>query len=364
MRRFALSPGTIACLTLAATAVAHPLAPALLALHEDGHGRVEVRWRESRLSPSAAQLQPQFDSRCHFTEVTPLDDGDASAATRSWQGACDSPGLAGSRIDIGGLAASPTTVVLRIALADGRVLHTVLDAGQASYTIPTHPGARVIVGTYFRLGLEHIAAGIDHLLFVAGLLLLAGPRRIVSTVSAFTLGHSATLALAALGYAVLPSGPIELAIAVSVLWLAVDLAPASIQNPSPRRHGDTEVPGFSVSPCLRGEKSSSASDSASSSWMRRRPWLMAASFGLLHGLGFAGALHEVGLPEIDVAPALLAFNLGIEAGQLIFVGVCLVATSFGGARRLRVPGSWTHVPIEVMGALAAYWCIDRLVALL
>lgn len=363
MRRFVCFRGTLACLFLAATAVAHPLAPALLALHEDGQGRVEVRLRESRLRPSAARLQPRFDSRCRFTEVATLDD-DATAATRVWQGACDSPGLAGSRIEIDGLAASPTTVVLRLALADSRVLHTVLDAGESSFTVPTHPGALVVFGTYFRLGLEHIAGGFDHLLFVAGLLLLAGRRRIVSTVSAFTLGHSATLALAALGYAVLPSGPIELAIAVSVLWLAVDLAQTSIQDTSPRRHGDTEVPGFSVPPCLRGEKSSLASDGAASSWMRRCPWLMAGSFGLLHGLGFAGALHEVGLPDLDVAPALFAFNLGIEMGQLIFVGVCLVATRFGRKLRWNVRASWRRVPIEAMGALAGYWCVDRLVALL
>ena len=179
--------------------------------------------------------------------------------------------------------------------------------------------------SYLRLGLVHIVTGPDHLLFVLGLVLLASTwRRIAVTVTAFTLGHSVTLALAATGLVAVPARPIELAIALSVLWVAIEVARGSIAT----------LPA-------------------------RRPWLVAGGFGLLHGLGFASALREAGLPRGPLVTALLAFNVGIELGQLAFVllllGLLLLVRPFVTS----FPRWATRVPVYVMGTLAAYWCWVR-----
>ncbi|MFN8644922.1 MAG: HupE/UreJ family protein, partial [Candidatus Binatia bacterium] len=199
------------------------------------------------------------------------------------------------------------------------------------FTVPPRENPWAIAGAYARLGVAHILTGLDHLLFVAGLLLLARtPRRAASTVTAFAVGHSLTLALAVLGLVPLPTAPIELAIALSVFWLAVELA----RDPRP-----------------------------GSTLARRRPVLLAGLFGLLHGLGFAGALQAVGLPSGDGALALLAFNVGIELGQLAFVAAWFAAAAV--ARRLAptVPPWARPLPLYAMGSLAAFWCFERTAAL-
>lgn len=161
-------------------------------------------------------------------------------------------------------------------------------------------------------------------------LFVGGRRHLVQTVTAFTVGHSITLSMAALGFVRFPSRPIEVMIAASVFWLAVELA--------------------------RGRD-------ARSSWMRRRPWLMAGSFGLLHGLGFAGALAEAGLPEGEIPLALLSFNLGIEAGQLAFVAV-VVAGALAMRRAMPSLPSWAlRAPVYAMGSLAAFRCLERIAVL-
>ena len=182
---------------------------------------------------------------------------------------------------------------------------------------------------YLTIGFEHILSGADHLLFVFGLFLLCGAvGPLVKTITSFTVGHSITLSLAALGYTNLPSGPIEVLIAASVLALAVELA----------RHTDR--------PTL----------------MRRYPWPMALLFGLLHGMGFAGALREVGLPQGEIPMALFSFNVGIELGQLVFVlGLALGAAVL---RRIALPLPMPQrVAVYVMGSLAAFWTIERTVAI-
>jgi hypothetical protein len=165
------------------------------------------------------------------------------------------------------------------------------------------------------------------LLFVFGLLLLAdGTRRLVATVTAFTIGHSITLSLAALGVVRFPSAFIEVVIAGTILLLALELA-----RPDARP------------------------DNA----LRRRPWLVACAFGLLHGFGFAGALAEIGLPEDEIPMALFSFNVGIELGQLAFVVVVLVARALVAPRVARAPAWVLRAPVTAMGALASYWCFDR-----
>jgi hypothetical protein len=180
---------------------------------------------------------------------------------------------------------------------------------------------------YTRLGIEHILLGIDHLLFVFGLLLLVrGPWMLVKTITAFTLAHSITLALATLGFVHVPARPVDAAIALSIAFLAAEILRA--------RQGR---PGLTA----------------------RKPWLVAFVFGLLHGLGFAGALTQLGLPPGEIPLALLFFNVGVEIGQLMFVGLVL---ALGWALRQLQVGwpSWAEpLPAYAIGTVAAFWLIER-----
>jgi hydrogenase/urease accessory protein HupE len=185
--------------------------------------------------------------------------------------------------------------------------------------------------TYLKLGIEHIFSGIDHLLFVLGLVLIVGPGgRLVKTITAFTLAHSITLGAATLGWVQVPQAPVEAAIALSILFLAAELAHRQ-----------------------RGRSGLTA----------QYPWLVALTFGLLHGFGFAGALTEVGLPSQDIPPALLFFNLGVEIGQLAFVFTVLVVQV--GIKRLSAgyqPRWLTSVPAYGIGIMASFWCFQRIAA--
>jgi len=184
---------------------------------------------------------------------------------------------------------------------------------------------------YTALGIEHILLGIDHLLFVLALLLIVrGPWMLVKTVTAFTVAHSITLALATLGFISVPSRPVEAAIALSIVFLCVEIVHA--------RQGRI---GLAI----------------------RYPWVVAFAFGLLHGLGFAGALVEIGLPQSEIPIALLFFNIGVEIGQLIFVAVILGI--IWGFRQLQ-PASWrwaSVVPAYVIGTIATYWSFERVSAI-
>ena len=234
-------------------------------------------------------------------------------------------------IGVQGLAEAGGNALLRIVLRDGRRIQAVLHGGEPVFEVPARPSALQVFADYLRLGVLHIATGTDHLVFVFGLLLLAaGPRPLVATVTAFTAGHSVTLSLAALGVVRFPSAPIEVLIALTILALAVELARGPDAPPSA---------------------------------LRRRPWAVAFGFGLLHGFGFAGALAEIGLPEQEIPLALFSFNVGIEAGQLAFVALVLALRAlFAPLSRLAPP--WlARAPITAMGALAAYWCLDRGAAL-
>lgn len=180
---------------------------------------------------------------------------------------------------------------------------------------------------YTLLGVEHILSGLDHLLFVLGLLLLVrGAWMLVKTVTAFTVAHSITLALATLGVVKVPSAPVEAAIALSIVFLAIEI-----------------VKG------MRGEVSLT----------HKMPWLVAFGFGLLHGLGFAGALAELGLPPGEIPIALLFFNIGVEIGQLIFVGVILLAVWAWRRAGLPISRRLTQVPAYAIGALATFWFLER-----
>jgi hydrogenase/urease accessory protein HupE len=306
---------------------AHPLAPSLLELTEVPNGEVEVRWKVPALRVRGSEVQPQFPSHCKEL-VPPVGSPEGEAIVLRWRMDCGPAGLAGEEVGVSGLGSGSNDALLRVALADGRVFQHVLRSEEPIWVVPETDLPQSVFTGYLRLGFDHILEGLDHLLFVLGLLLLATrPWLLIETITSFTIGHSVTLALAALGIAQVPSRPVEVLIAVSILVLALELA----RGPAAR-------------PTL----------------LRRFPWGMAFLFGLLHGLGFAGALAEIGLPPDDLPLALFSFNLGIEAGQLAFVA-CVVVLGLLLRPLLRRRPAWADlVPAYGIGCLAAYWVLQRL----
>lgn len=318
-------------------AAGHPLAPGLLELREGADEIVEVRFKTSlypRSRAAAALLVPRLPAVCERLGVSRIS-LEGGGRVERFQVRC-SVGLAGQEVGVGGLRENAIDALLRVELRDGRTFRRVLRAGQASLVIPERPDAIRVLASYLDLGARHIFSGLDHLLFVFGLVLLvtAGVgylSRLLVTLSAFTVGHCLTLTGAAVGWVRVPGRAVELLIAVSVLALAVELA--------------------------RPERDQRSS---------RLPWLLAGGFGLLHGFGFAGALLDAGLPEGEIGLALFSFNLGIEVGQVLFV---LAVLGFSWLLRRvhlteRLPGWAARLPVYAMGSLAAMWCMERIVAML
>jgi hydrogenase/urease accessory protein HupE len=224
-------------------------------------------------------------------------------------------------------------VLVRFDFADGVNQAHRLTAGDPSFTVPTQPSRLEVARTYFLLGVEHILSGIDHLAFVLALLiLLAGRwRRLFWTVTAFTLAHSITLAAATLGFVRIATGPVEAVIALSIVFVAMEIVHARQGRP-----GLTE----------------------------QYPWVVAFTFGLLHGFGFAGALAQIGLPQNSIPIALLFFNVGVEIGQLFFIASVFAVIALGRRieRRINVPHpAWAWaLPPYAIGSLAVFWVIQRI----
>lgn len=304
-------------------AFAHALDPVLFDLRERPDGKVDVLWKAPNARVPGLDLRPNLPPECRSIGETERHEEDDATVSR-WTVDCGGT-LVGRTVGILGLES--TDALLRVTLASGAVDRRVLGAAEPSIVVEGEPSSLDVLHDYGRLGTEHIAGGIDHLLFVFGLLLLVGgTRSLLATITAFTLGHSVTLALAALQVVSVPQAPVEVLIAITIYVLAVELA----RDP--------------------GE---------GSTLLRRRPWAMAFSFGLLHGLGFAGALREAGLPEGDVPLALFAFNVGIEVGQVAFVAVIVAGLYALRSVLDRLP-AWAHrVPVYAMGSMAAYWVLER-----
>ena len=312
---------------ISAAASAHPLAPALLELKEDASGAIEVLWKRSSKSVRGSDIQPVLPADCP-TVSEPNFDRQGVAVFVRWAIDCGERGLVGRVVRVDGLGPAKIDTLVRIELSDGRQIQRVLRRGESSMVVPARPSKWNVLRDYLTVGFDHILSGGDHLLFVFGLFMLcASTGTLIKTITTFTVGHSITLSIAALGYSNLPSGPIEVLIAASVLVLAVELAR---KEPEP-------------------------------TMIRRHPWPMALLFGLLHGMGFAGALREVGLPSGEIPMALFSFNIGIELGQLAFVAGLVVLAPL--ARRLPIAMP-TRVATYVMGCLAAYWMIERSLAIL
>ena len=311
----------------------HRFAPSLLKVNETAPQQYNMVWKTPAQGVSNVPLEPVWPEACEAVSASPPQLEDTGVVT-SWQLQCltlGEEGLVGETLGVSGLGASQASAIVMVSLLDGRQYQQVLNAERPEFVVPAESTAGDVAGNYTRLGMEHIWTGFDHLMFVFGLLLLVGGgSRLFWTITAFTLGHSITLSLVTLGYLDYPVAWVEFAIALSIFALAVELT----------RMGKHDV-------------------------LWRHPWWLAGGFGILHGMGFAGALAETGLPQDNVPLALLFFNIGIEVGQLAFILV--VWAVWFVIRKPLAP--WQDklfpIPVYILGSLSAMWCIERgLMALL
>jgi hydrogenase/urease accessory protein HupE len=309
---------------------AHEVRPAFLDLSETTPNLFVMTWKVPALGEYRLSIRPRLPAACHIVgELTSMRAG--GAYIEHGRLGCDLE-LAGQTIAVDGLDATMTDVLVRIQTADGTVRNARLTPSSPSFTVPAHATLLTVFSTFVGLGVEHILFGVDHLLFVLGLLLLVRDGwMLVKTITSFTLAHSITLAAATLGYIDVPVPPLNAAIALSILFLGVEVVRSW--------YGETSLA------C-------------------RRPWLVAFAFGLLHGLGFASGLLSLGLPRGDIPGALLFFNIGVETGQLVFVaGLLMLARTFR-LLEIRWPRAVAALPAYAVGTLGAYWTIDRMITVL
>ena len=315
---------------------AHEVRPGYLEVRQVDVEAFDVLWKVPAKGEYRLRLHARLPKECTGAPNQGVFVRDAFV--ERWRAICPG-GLAGRTIDIEGLSATRTDVLARIEWIDGTTQTTRLTPERTSFIAAAAPGPLEVAKTYFALGVEHILRGIDHLLFVLGLLFLVGDwRRLVATVTAFTVAHSITLAAATLGLVHVAQAPVEATIALSIMFVAAEII-----------HGAHGQPRLAT----------------------RAPWLVAFVFGLLHGFGFAGALREIGLPPKDVPLALLFFNVGVEIGQLLFVAAVVAVFSIL-TRLLRQQGSRDHGPWHseslirtpiayAIGSVAAFWTVQRIV---
>lgn len=313
-------------LCLLGTAQADVFRPAYLEIRELGDDRYNVLWKvPAQGDNQRLSVYVVFpDGTENLTESQPfITEG---AWLEQWK--IHHPGgLVGETIRIQGKATGVTDVIARVERLDGSSQVERLQATAPQFEVRAPAGTFEIAWSYTVLGIEHILGGIDHLLFVFALLLIvSGGKRIVATITAFTVAHSITLIAASLGWVSVPGPPVEAIIALSIVFVAAEVL-----------HG------------LQGKTGLTA----------RAPWVVAFSFGLLHGFGFAGALAETGLPQTSIPVALLMFNVGVELGQLLFV-VAVLALAAIGRKLIERPPAWA-VPAAAysVGAVAAFWTIER-----
>lgn len=360
-----LLPVIFAILTAAVSA--HEVRPAFLELKERAPGEFDVLWKVPALggtplareeiphplpavvdteatqtmpcgcpAPSAAELSrgvlaihPSLPENSRVVAPARVERV-PGAEIKRWTIATDERGLEGWMVAIHGLQATMIDALVRIELADGRVVSRLLRPESPSFVFGAETAGQA-AGGYFMLGMEHILMGVDHLLFVLALLLIVrGTGLLVKTITAFTIAHSITLTLATLGHVSLPAAPVEAVIALSIVFVATEIIRSKRGQP-----GLTE----------------------------QSPWLVAFIFGLLHGFGFAGALSELGLPPNDIPLALLLFNVGVEAGQLGFVAVLLVLSAPLRRMSHEFPRWSTLVPPYAIGGVAMIWLVQRISSL-
>ena len=301
-------------------AVSHEIRPAYLQVTEVGKGEASyhILWKQPVVQNKRLPIDLVFSDACELSDLSPPE-VTSVAILYNWQTECD---LSETSIHVSGLMVNHTDVLVRVETLDDEVENYVLRPSNPTLDLK-EGGAPAL--DYFIIGVDHLVFGIDHVLFVIGLFLfIQAPIALIKTITAFTVSHSITLAFSVLGVVKLDQGPIELVIALSILFLAREL----VQEESKR-----------------------------SRLTLGRPWVMAFLFGLLHGLGFAGALADIGLPEDDLWLSLLLFNLGIEAGQIAVILVLAIVawalSQINWKQYFNTLAAWG------MGSVAAFWTIDR-----
>jgi hydrogenase/urease accessory protein HupE len=313
---------------ISAPANADELRPGYIELTQVKGQDWRLIWKAPLRSGLTSQTQPILPKGCTITGETERRLATQAVITQADVRCIDD--LGGKTIGLSAFGGSKTDILVRIAPLNRPVQALRLTATEPSATISARPDRWQVARTYFITGIDHILFGYDHLLFVVAMvLLLSHFWPIAKAVTAFTIAHSITLIGTTLGLLGLPQQPVEAVIALSILFLAVEIAKA---------------------------------DSATPRLSQRLPWVVAFAFGLLHGFGFAGALQEIGLPENDVPTALLTFNIGVEAGQLVIVAATLLVLA--GIRRLpnTLPRYAIQTATYAIGIIASFWFIERIVA--
>ena len=309
---------------------AHQSQPGLLQLTQQDANRHEALWEVlwrapiyfGKPHPASLQLPSNWK-----TVRPPTTRQLVNSELHSYLVSVDAESIHGSVIRLPGLEATTTDVLLRVVYANGSSSTTIIKPAEPWVTIEGPRSAWRVAWDYTVLGVEHILSGIDHLLFVLALILIVkGMRTLLITVTSFTVAHSITLAAATLGWVWVPGPPVEAVIALSILFLASELVKVN-----------------------RGQQSLTAN----------YPWLVAFTFGLLHGFGFAGALSQVGLPQNEIPLALLMFNVGVELGQLMFILVILVLIRALNKIRYNWPPWIYQLPAYTIGSMAAFWFVER-----
>jgi len=315
-------------LAVASNVRAHEVRPAYLQIDETAPGQFSVLWRTPVLAGMRLPLVLKLPEGVSDLKPPLFQELSDSRVERHWIDA-GPQGLAGKRIEIAGLQLTITDVLVRVKFLDGRTQQSIVRPAQPWVEIAASQGSFAVLSSYVTLGIEHILFGYDHLLFVLALILIVRTTRVlVWTITAFTLAHSVTLALATLGVVHVPGPPVEATIALSIVLLAGEILRARRGAPS-----------------------------LAADW----PWLVAFTFGLLHGFGFAGALTAIGLPSNAVPLALFGFNVGVELGQLMFIGAVLAALA--ALKRLPLPRPLAQHAMPAaayaIGSLATFWLLER-----
>jgi len=314
---------------MGSTIFAHEVRPAYLQLHQTGAETYDVLWKvPGRGDNMRLSLYVEMPENCSNASE-PRGVFDNNALIEEWSIRCVG-GLAGRTIVIEGLAATMTDVLVRQERLEGTTQVVRLTPTMPSFVVEASPRAIEVARTYTVLGIEHILTGIDHLLFVLGLLIITqGGWKLVKTVTAFTVSHSFTLTAVTLGFVNVPTKPVEAIIALSIVFVATEIVQ--------RKRGRE---GLAV----------------------RAPWVVAFAFGLIHGLGFAGGLSDIGLPAGHIPTALLFFSLGVETGHFLFIGAVLSLVAIVRRANVVLPAWAEYIPPYAIGSVAMFWVIQRVAA--
>ncbi len=306
---------------------AHEVRPAYFSITQSTDSTYQVVWKLPALGDAIPKIYPTLPK--HW-EVVESSSNLLPGNLRRTYTILISGNLEGSSLYFEGLEKTLIDVLVSIKMLNGEQYSAMIKPANPNYLIPTAPDKLNVIKTYLVLGINHILSGIDHLLFVLALLLITnGFRKLVKTITAFTIAHSITLTLAAIGTVGLPGPPVEAVIALSIVFLAVELF-----------HHNKGIDGLTV----------------------RNPWVVAFTFGLLHGFGFAGALSEIGLPQSGIPTALLFFNVGVELGQLAFVLAVLAILWLISKLKIKWPNWIKWVPPYAIGSMASFWLIERVIS--